>query len=226
MNDVLIEAQGLEKCYFLDGREIRVLKGVEVQFKTGEIIAVVGPSGVGKTTLLNLLGALDRPTGGEILYRGKPYSEMSEVESSRFRNRSIGFVFQFHNLLGEFTALENVMMPMLIDRISRSQAESRSRELLAELGLEDRLEHKPSELSGGEQQRVAVARAIVNQPELVLADEPSGNLDQKSGTILIKILWNLCREKGHSFIIVTHNRELAGKADRIIEIRDGRIFTS
>lgn len=223
MSDTLISAEGVYKSYFLDGREIPVLKGVDVSFKAGEIAAVVGPSGVGKSTLLNILGALDRPTKGEVFFKGKPYSTMQEIEFARFRNAAIGFVFQFHHLLGEFTALENAIIPLLIGGRTRPQAEIVGRNILAEMGLADRLEHKPSELSGGEQQRVAVARAIVNQPQLILADEPSGNLDQTAGEMLTQLLWKLCHEKGHGFIIVTHNPKLAEKADRIIEMRNGRI---
>ncbi len=223
MSEKLIEVENLRKSYYLDGREIPVLKGVNVEFRAGEIAAVVGPSGVGKTTLLNLLGALDRPTGGEIAFKGRAYREMSEAQLARFRNRSIGFVFQFHHLLGEFTALENTIMPLLIDGVPRSQALETGRATLQEMGLEDRLEHKPSELSGGEQQRVAVARAVVNQPQLILADEPSGNLDEKTGRALTELLWKLCREKGYGFIIVTHNKELAAAADKVVEMREGRI---
>ena len=223
MADILIETRGLAKSYFLDGGEIPVLRGIDARILRGEIVAVTGRSGAGKTTLLNLLGALDRPSAGEILFRGKSYNELSETEFARFRNRNVGFVFQFHNLLGEFTALENVMMPLLLRRLPWNEARLRSEEILNELELQSRLHHRPSEMSGGEQQRVAVARALVNLPELVLADEPSGNLDLASGEILINLLWKLSREKRHTFIIVTHNRELAHKADRIIELQDGKI---
>lgn len=213
----------VSKSYFINGTEIPVLKSVNAEFKTGEITTIVGPSGAGKTTLLNILGALDKPTSGEILYKDKAYSKMNDSEASAFRNRSVGFVFQFHNLLGEFTALENVMMPLMINRTDLRENYERSRKLLIELGLEGRLEHKPSELSGGEQQRVAAARAMVTQPDFLLADEPSGNLDQENSRILTELLWGLCREKGHGFIIVTHNNELAEKADRVIELFDGAI---
>ena len=223
MNSPLIRVENLRKSYFLDGHEIEVLRGIDAEFRAGEISAIMGPSGVGKTTLLNILGALDRPTDGEVYFGAKPYSRMGEDEFARFRNKTVGFVFQFHHLLNEFTALENVMMPLLIGKVNRQEAEQRSRKTLQELGLEHRLEHKPSELSGGEQQRVAVARAIVNKPELILADEPSGNLDEAAGRKLTDLLWGLSRDLGHGFIIVTHNPELAGKADRQIHMKDGRI---
>ncbi len=218
-----IVVKDVRKSYFMNSIEIPVLKGVDAEFRTGEITAIVGPSGAGKTTLLNLLGALDRPTAGEIYYKNIAYSKMSDSEASRFRNRSIGFVFQFHNLLGEFTALENVMLPLMISGTDYRENLERSRELLIELGLQERLDHKPSEMSGGEQQRVAAARAIVAGPDFLLADEPSGNLDQKNSVLLMELLWNLCREKGHGFVIVTHNKDLAEKADRIIELYDGVI---
>ena len=223
MNEPLIAAKGIVKNFRIGASEIQVLKGIDVEFHSGEISAIVGPSGVGKTTLLNILGALDNPTSGDIFLDGKNYQKMSESELSAFRNRSIGFVFQFHHLLPEFTALENVMMPALIGGVPRNRAEASAGNLLDNLGLEHRLEHKPSELSGGEQQRVAVARSLINQPKLVLADEPSGNLDQANGQRLTEILWELARDRGYGFIIVTHNRDLAEKSDRIIEMRDGRI---
>ncbi len=223
MNDYLIKVENICKSYYIDGREIPVLRNIETEFSAGKITAIMGPSGVGKTTLLNIIGALDRATKGEVYFQGRPYSKMNEIEMASFRNKTIGFVFQFHHLLGEFTALENVMMPQLISGVSREAAEAASAEILTELGLSERLEHKPNELSGGEQQRVAVARALVNKPKIVLADEPSGNLDRKTGTKLTNLLWNLCRDKGYGFIIVTHNRELAERADRIITLNDGRI---
>jgi lipoprotein-releasing system ATP-binding protein len=224
MNEPLIQAVKVHKNYQIDRLEIPVLKGIDAEFRSGEITAIVGPSGVGKTTLLNILGALDRPTSGEVFLQGKAYSKMNEAEFARFRNSTIGFVFQFHHLLREFTAWENVMIPQLIAGKDFSSAKKEGEYWLEKMGLGDRLEHKPSELSGGEQGRVAVARALVKRPQLVLADEPAGNLDQKSGELLTNILWDLCRKEGHGFIIVTHNLELARKADRVIEMKDGKII--
>ena len=226
MSKPLIELKNIRKSYSLDRVKIEVLKGIDAQFREGEITAVMGPSGVGKTTLLNVIGALDRPTEGEIFFEGKAYSKMDEQEFARFRNKTIGFVFQFHHLLAEFTALENVMMPLLIAGLNKSDAAAKSRLALNEMGLENRVEHKPAEMSGGEQQRVAVARALINDPRLVLADEPSGNLDKASGEMLTDLLWNLCRDKGYGFIIVTHNEKLAEKANRQILISDGSIVNS
>jgi len=226
MSNPLIELKNIRKSYSIDRVKIDVLKGIDAQFRAGEITAVMGPSGVGKTTLLNIIGALDRPTDGEIFFEGKTYGNMDEQEFARFRNKTIGFVFQFHHLLAEFTALENVMIPQLIAGLNKSDAAAKARKALKEMGLEDRIEHKPSEMSGGEQQRVAVARALINDPRIVLADEPSGNLDKASGEMLTDLLWNLCRDKGYGFIIVTHNEKLAEKANRQILISDGSIVNS
>jgi lipoprotein-releasing system ATP-binding protein len=205
--------------------ELHVLKGIDFEAFEGEIITIVGHSGVGKSTFLHLIGALDRPTSGRIELDGQDISHYDEAKLAHFRNRTIGFVFQAHHLLPEFTALENVMMPGLIAGQNGSELKKRSVELLTSVGLKERQTHRPNELSGGEQQRVAVARALCNQPRLLLADEPSGNLDMSTAEALHHMLWDLCRRLRQTMIIVTHNRELAGRADRIIELSDGRIKT-
>ena len=201
---------------------LHVLKGIDLTVSEGEIVAIIGPSGVGKSTLLHIIGTLDRPTRGRVEIDGRDMFSYDDARLAGLRSRTVGFVFQAHHLLPEFTALENVMMPM---RIARNYRERRGLELLEQVGLSGRTGHRPNELSGGEQQRVAVARALVNQPRLLLADEPSGNLDMSTAESLHKLLWKLSREKGQTMIIVTHNRELAQRADRIIDLFDGRIRT-
>jgi len=219
----ILNAKNIHKAYPLPKGELPVLKGIDLEIGTGEIVAVIGPSGVGKSTLLHVLGALDRPSAGQVHLDDEDVFAMSDDELADFRNRRIGFVFQFHHLLPEFSALENVAMPALIARTSKVDAFKRARQLLEDVGLSQRMQHKPREMSGGEQQRVAFARALTNEPALVLADEPSGNLDLKSSQALHQLMWNLVRDKQQTFVIVTHNRELAGEADRIIELFDGRI---
>jgi len=219
----ILITRNLVKQYPTAGGALEVLKGIDVEIYAGEIIAIVGASGVGKSTLLNILGALDRPTAGEVEIDHALISKLDDSALAQFRNRTIGFVFQFHHLLPEFTALENVMMPALIARRNGGQIAGRAAQLLDDVGLAQRVAHRPGELSGGEQQRVAVARALMNEPRLVLADEPSGNLDLRASESLHQLLWNLSRRDGRTFIIVTHNLELAKKADRVIELFDGRI---
>jgi len=217
-----LEAVDLHKSYILgDGSELRVLRGVDLQVRTGEAAAIVGTSGTGKSTLLHLLGALDRPTSGEVRLAGTPVAGRSPVELARTRNRYVGFVFQFHHLLREFTALENVMMPRLIHGAPRQEAEAGAREILEAVGLGARLEHRPWQLSGGEQQRVAVARALSNDPVVLLADEPSGNLDARTSEGLHDLLFRIRAERELSLLLVTHNQELAGRADRTLHLRDG-----
>ena len=202
---------------------LEVLKGIDLTINKGEIVSIVGPSGAGKTTLLQIIGTLDRPDRGNVLFDGIDVSGYKEKQLSAFRNRHIGFVFQFHQLLPEFTAVENVMMPALINGTSMTDARSRAIEMLDYLRLTDRATHKPSELSGGEKQRVAVARALVNHPQVILADEPSGSLDTQNKEELHQLFFDLRREMGQTFIIVTHDESLAATTDRTIRLRDGQM---
>lgn len=202
---------------------LQVLKGIDLTINQGEIVSIVGPSGAGKTTLLQIIGTLDRADSGRVLFDGVDVSVYNEKQLSAFRNRHIGFVFQFHQLLPEFSAVENVMMPALIAGASMADARRRAMEMLDFLGLIDRATHKPAELSGGEKQRVAVARALVNRPQVILADEPSGSLDTQNKAELHKLFFDLRREMGQTFIIVTHDEELAATTDRTIRLRDGLI---
>jgi lipoprotein-releasing system ATP-binding protein len=207
-----------------DGTPLHVLEGTDLSVVAGESVAIIGESGSGKSTLLQLLGGLDRPTSGDVLLGGRPLRELDDDELSRIRNESIGFVFQFHHLLREFTALENVMMPLLIAGESPRVARDRARELLSDVGLAGRLEHKPSQLSGGEQQRVAVARALCNRPLLLLADEPSGNLDPSTTEHLHDLLFEVSAAQGSAMIVVTHDMGLAGRAGRVLELRGGKLI--
>ena len=220
----VLRCEGLHKSYIdSDGSDLPILKGVDLDVRSGEVVAVVGASGAGKSTLLHLLGGLDRPSLGEVYLGGAPLSRLGERELAEIRNRRIGFVFQFHHLLREFTALENIMMPLLIGNAERTRARSRGAELLRAVGLEDRGGHKPAQLSGGERQRVAVARALANHPWLLLADEPSGNLDNRTAEGLHDLFFSLRAERGIAVVLVTHNRELAARSDRVMELRDGRL---
>ncbi|MFQ5676854.1 MAG: ABC transporter ATP-binding protein [bacterium] len=222
-NGAILVIKDLHKAYQLGKNIVPVLKGIDLEVNKAQIVAIVGPSGVGKSTLLHILGTLDRPSKGTVIIDGVEVFNFDANELAKFRNEMIGFVFQFHHLLPEFTALENVMMPGLIAGKSRSQISERARWLLAEVALDHRLNHRPGELSGGEMQRVAVARALMNDPKLVLADEPSGNLDQAASDALHSLLWELSRKDKRTFVIVTHNHELAENADKVIEVFDGRI---
>jgi lipoprotein-releasing system ATP-binding protein len=220
----LILVQRLFKSYGDKSKRVEVLKGVDLTFSQGEKAAIVGASGVGKTTFLHVLGTLDRPTAGKVLYEGKDVYTLNEKSLAYFRNREIGFVFQFHHLLPEFNALENTMMPCLIRGIPKKESISRAEAILTLVGLKERLSHKPGELSGGEQQRVAVARALVLEPKVLLADEPTGNLDTKTGESVFDLLRELNRIKGVTLIVVTHNLRLAEKLSRQIQLVDGRAF--
>jgi lipoprotein-releasing system ATP-binding protein len=217
-----LEAIDIEKIYKGgDGSELRILRGVTVRVRAGEAVAIVGASGTGKSTLLQILGALDRPSSGEILVTGRPLTGHSDDEIAEIRNRGIGFVFQFHHLLREFTAEENVMVPCMINGKAEADARKRAREVLGWVGLDHRLDHRPRQLSGGEQQRVAVARALANEPAVLLADEPSGNLDESTSTDLHDLLFRLQADQGLSMVIVTHDRGLAHRCDRTLTLSDG-----
>jgi len=218
----MIQAKNIHKSF----GELEVLKGVDLTVTKGEIVSIVGPSGAGKTTLLQILGTLDKPNIGDVLVDSIDFSKLGEKDLAAFRNIHIGFIFQFHQLLPEFTALENVMIPALIARKDAKKATVKAKELLAYLQLTDRMEHKPSELSGGEKQRVAVARALINDPALILADEPSGSLDSKNRDELHKLLFDLRDKFGLTIVIVTHDKELAALSDRVIEMRDGMIISN
>ena len=218
----MIKTEGITKSF----GTLQVLKGIDLTIDKGEIVAIVGPSGAGKTTLLQILGTLDRPDSGRLWIDGTETSQLAEQERAAFRNRRIGFVFQFHQLLPEFTALENVMLPALIARQKPAEAERRAKELLQLLRLSDRATHKPSALSGGEKQRVAVARALANHPAVILADEPSGSLDSRNRAELHALFFELRQKLGQTFVIVTHDEQLAADTDRVIHMVDGRILTN
>ncbi|MFA5148188.1 MAG: ABC transporter ATP-binding protein [Candidatus Omnitrophota bacterium] len=219
----MIEAKGLRKVYSNGAKQLEVLKGVNLRVDRGEVLALLGPSGAGKSTLLHLLGGLDIPTAGEVNIGGKPIFSLSDTERSRIRNEKIGFVFQFYHLLPEFDALENVLLPMLIMGKGGKAGRVKAAELLKAVGLEDRMRHKPGQLSGGEQQRVAIARALANEPELLLCDEPTGNLDSGAGRNIIDLLWELNKKRKMTLIMVTHDAEIAKAARRVVQIRDGAI---
>lgn len=218
----MIDIKGITKSF----GSLQVLKGIDLHIDKGEVVSIVGPSGAGKTTLLQIIGTLDKPDSGQIIINGTDVSSLSRKKLSEFRNQHIGFVFQFHQLLPEFTALENIMIPAFIAGKSRSEAKKKAEELLDFMGLSDRAGHKPSELSGGEKQRVAVARALINNPAVILADEPSGSLDSKNKEELHQLFFNLRDKFGQTFVIVTHDEHLARITDRTIAMRDGMLETA
>jgi lipoprotein-releasing system ATP-binding protein len=218
----IIQVKNLTKI-FGNGVEIKALDGVDLDIERGEFLAIIGPSGSGKSTLLNQIGILDTPTSGTVLLNGVDVTKMSDKERSRTRNKELGFIFQYHHLLPDFNALENVMMPLLISGIRSSQAREVARKVLDEVGLGDRMDHRPNQLSGGQNQRVAIARALVNKPSIVIGDEPTGNLDSKASDNIYELLRQLNREHNQTFILVTHDERMAAKTDRIIRLVDGRV---
>jgi lipoprotein-releasing system ATP-binding protein len=217
----MLKAEGVHKTYRDGKRDLNVLKGINLEVKEGEVVAIQGPSGAGKSTLIHILGGLDRPNSGRIFLDNEDFYELPDNKRALFRNQKIGFVFQFYHLLPEFNALENTFLPALI---KGNDARERAKTLLAGLGLGDRLGHRPSELSGGEQQRVAIARALMNDPEMLLCDEPTGNLDSEMGKEILGILFGLNKKNKATLVIVTHDKEIAKMADRILEMKDGRII--
>jgi len=223
MAEPLVVVEQVTKTFVHEGRAVSILKGIDLRIDAGEMVCIVGPSGAGKSTLLHLLGTLDLPSEGRILYAGEDVTQYSSAKLATFRNRTIGFVFQFHHLLPEFTALENVMLPGRIHGEPVGKVEERARGLLDDVGLSERLTHRPGELSGGEQQRVALARALVMNPRLVLADEPTGNLDTGTGRAMHDLLFSLNQTRGTTFLVVTHSRDLAGQMPRVVQMRDGLI---
>ena len=224
MNDIILTAHGLSKTYTLGRQRLEVLRGINLQVRRGEALVIVGASGAGKTTLLHLLGGLDSPADGEVNLDGVSVFRLSGTERARMRNERIGFVFQSYNLLPELDALENVCLPALLGRGNRADVASRGVKLLQAVGLGERLGHRPAELSGGEQQRVAIARSVMNRPALLLADEPTGNLDSKTGEVILDLLWRLRAETGTTLVMVTHDTHLARRGDRVLEIADGMIL--
>lgn len=223
LNGILMEGKNIRRTFKTGKTELEVLKGINIVLERNKIHTIVGPSGAGKSTLLHILGGLDKPTGGKVVLDNKSMYDFPDKELARIRNKDIGFIFQFHHLLPEFTALENVMMPAAIDGMGERKAQERAKNLLERVGLLERIGHKPSELSGGEKQRVAVARALVNNPLVIFADEPTGNLDRKNSDLLLSMLLELNRSEGITLVVVTHNDEIAKKVGNIIRMEDGKI---
>ena len=222
--ETIIRVVDLHKSYYDGEAELPVLQGINLEIYMSELLAIIGASGVGKSTLLHLIGTLDRPTAGSVLYDEHDIFTLPDTELARFRNKEIGFVFQFHHLLPEFTALENVAMGALITTANDKAVYEEAEALLDYVGLSERLSHFPSQLSGGERQRVAIARSLINKPKVVLADEPTGNLDRRSSEAVLELLWDLNSKSGQTFVIVTHNQELTQQVDRVVQLVDGKVF--
>lgn len=223
-NGMLLKGINIKRVFKTGKEKLEVLKGIDITIERGMIHTIVGPSGAGKSTLLHILGGLDRPTEGKVMLDGNSLYDFRDEELAKIRNKKIGFIFQFHHLLSEFSALENVMLPSSIDGISSKKASEKAKNLLTEVGLSDRIDHKPNELSGGEKQRVAVARALINNPSVIFADEPTGNLDSKNSDMLLSMLLELNRKGGITLVIVTHNVGIANRIGNIIRMEDGKIL--
>ena len=224
MSEIILQVSGLKKVFNKNGVEINVLRGVDLEINHGDFITIMGPSGAGKSTLLHILGSLDKPTEGEIYFRRQNIKEFTEDQESKFRNEKIGFVFQFYHLLQDFNVIENIMMPLLIRRINPADAIKKAEDFLEIMGLRDRRNHKPGELSGGEQQRVAIARALVNEPEVILADEPTGNLDRKTGREVLNYILKLNERLSSTLVLVTHDPEIGSIGKRRFNMVDGELF--
>ena len=224
MSEPLVSVRGLKRSFQRDGAKVSVLKGIDFEAGEGEFVTIMGPSGAGKTTFLHIIGSLDRPTEGHVFYRGKDVSLYTGEEQCRFRNEKVGYVFQFYHLLQDFTVLENIVMPLWIKRVKAGEAQSTGEEFLRIMGLAHRGTHKPGELSGGEQQRAAVARALINRPEMILADEPTGNLDRKTGREVLKYILSVREKIGAALILVTHDPEIGASGERKLAMVDGELF--
>jgi len=225
MSDPILRVSGLKKTFSKNGVEINVIKGITLDINEGDFITIMGPSGAGKSTFLHILGTLDKPSEGDIFFRNRNIKEFSEDEESRFRNEKIGFVFQFYHLLQDFNVIENIMMPLLIKRLHLTDATAKAEKFLTIMGLKNRRNHKPGELSGGEQQRVAIARALVNEPEIILADEPTGNLDRKTGKEVLDYLLSINEQLSSTLVLVTHDPEIGSIGERKMKMVDGELFT-